>query len=177
MKILATLIVFLFITPITFGQSRQTITIKVYYPNARLDKSDCPVKVYPIKRMIPTTPAVARAVLEQLFVGPTSQEKAQGFYSDFSDGTKSFLISVNVKGNVAYVNLSDLNSTTTIGNFTTSCGGSNFFGQVENTLKQFPTIKRVLYAMEGDPARFYDWMQIGECPKELKNCDASNFMK
>ena len=64
-----------------------------------------------------------------------------------------------------------------MGNFTTSCGGSNFFGQVENTLKQFRTVRKVFFAIDGDPSYFYDWMQFGECPKELKNCDASNFIK
>jgi spore germination protein GerM len=177
MKTLASLMLFLFIAPLSYGQSQQTMTIKLYFPNTRLDKSDCPAKVHPIKRTIPKTAAVARAVLEQLFAGPTSREKARGFYSDFSEGTKSLLISVNVKDEAAYVNLRNPTSTTGTGNFTTSCGGSNFFGQVENTLKQFSSIKAVFYAIEGDPAFFYDWMQIGECPEGLKNCDTSNFIK
>ena len=167
----------LLIAPDTFGQSQHTMTIKLYFPNTRRDDSDCPVKVYPVTRMIPKTEGVARAALEQLFSGPTSREKAQGYYSDFSEATTSFLISVNVKNKAAYVNLRDLSSTSSIGNFTTSCGGSNFFGQVENTLKQFSSIKKVFFAMEGDASLFYDWMQIGECPRELKNCDASNFIK
>ena len=171
------LMLFLCIAPLTYGQSQQTITVKLYFPNTKRDNGDCPVKVYPVRRMIPKTEAVARAALEQLFAGPTAQEKAKGFYSDFSEATKSFLISVNVKNKAAYVNLRDLASTSSTGNFTTSCGGSNFFGQVENTLKQFTSIKKVFFAMGGDPSLFYDWMQIGECPKELKNCDASNFIK
>jgi spore germination protein GerM len=165
------------IAPVTYGQSQQTLKVKLYFPNTRRDKSDCPVKVYPVTRTIPKTQAVAGTALEQLFAGPTSQEKAQGFYSDFSEATKSLLISVNLKNDAAYVNLRNLNSTSRMGNFTTSCGGSNFFGQVENTLKQFASIKKVFYAMEGDPSFFYDWMQIGECPEDLKNCDPSNFIK
>jgi spore germination protein GerM len=178
MKIV-TLVIALFclIVPVTFGQSQPTMTVKLYYPNSKRDSGDCSVKVYPITRTIPKSSAVAKAALEQLFAGPTSEEKAKGYYSDFSDATKSFLISVNVKNRVAYVNLRDLTSSSSIGNFTTSCGGSNFFGQVESTLKQFPSIKKVFFAMEGDPSLFYDWMQIGECPKELKNCNASNFIK
>lgn len=86
-------------------------------------------------------------------------------------------MSVNVKNRAAYVNLSDPTLTPVTGNFTTSCGGSNFFGQIENTLKQFPSIKKVFFAIKGDPSLFYDWMQVGQCPKELKNCDGSNFIK
>jgi spore germination protein GerM len=178
MKTLSLLtLLLLFLAPVSYSQTRQTMKIKLFLPNTKRDSGDCSVKVYPVTRMIPQTDAVARAALEQLFAGPNSEEKGKGFYSDFSEATKSFLISVNVKNKVAYVNLRDLTSTSSIGNFTTSCGGSNFFGQVENTLKQFPSIKKVFFAMEGDPSLFYDWMQMGECPEELKNCDASNFIK
>ncbi|MBC7909383.1 MAG: GerMN domain-containing protein [Pyrinomonadaceae bacterium] len=177
MKTFALMMLFLFIATVAYGQAQQTMSIKLYFPNTKHDKGECAVKVHPVSRTIPKTAVVAGAALEQLFAGPTSEEKAKGFYSDFSEATKSFLISVNVKNKVAYVNLRDLTSTTNISNFTTSCGGSNFFGQVEKTLKQFPSIKRVFFAIEGDPSFFYDWMQIGECPKELKNCDASNFIK
>ena len=178
MKTLSLLtLLLLFLTPVSYSQAQQTMTIKLYFPNTKRDSGDCSVKVYPVTRTIPKTDAVARAALEQLFAGPTSKEKGKGFYSDFSEATKSFLISVNVKNKIAYVNLKDLTSTSSIGNFTTSCGGSNFFGQVENTLKQFPSIKKVFFAMEGDPSLFYDWMQMGECPEELKNFDASNFIK
>jgi spore germination protein GerM len=180
MKTFALSILLLFVTfmaPAASGQSQQTMTIKLFFPNTKLDKADCAVKVFPVTRTIPKTAAVARGALEQLFAGPTSQEKAKGFYSDFSEDTKSFFFSVNVKNRAAYVNLGDPTLTPTMGNFTTSCGGSNFFGQVEKTLKQFPSIKTVFYAIKGDPSVFYDWMQIGECPKELKDCDSSNFIK
>jgi len=174
MKTLVLLMLLLFIAPVACGQ---TMTIKLFFPNTSLSKVDCEAKVFPVTRRIPKTTAVARAVLEQLFAGPTSEEKAKGFYSDFSEETRSFFFSVKVKNRSAYVNLRDPTATPTMGNFTTSCGGSNFFGQVENTLKQFPSIKKVFFAIKGDPSLFYDWMQIGECPPELKNCDASNFIK
>ena len=154
-----------------------TMQIKVYFPNTKLDKVDCSVPVHPTIRTVAKTNAVAKSALEQLFAGPTSEEKAKGFYSDFSEATKSLLISVNIKNRNAYVNLRDLTGTSSIGNFTTSCGGSNFFGQVEGTLKQFTSVKKVFFAIEGDPSLFYDWMQIGECPKELRNCNAANFIK
>ncbi len=177
LSLLSLLLFMAFMTPVASGQSQQTMTIKLFFPNTKLDKADCAVKVFPVTRTIPKTATVARAALEQLFAGPTSQEKAKGFYSDFSEGTRSFFFSVNVKNKAAYVNLGDPTLTPTMGNFTTSCGGSDFFGQVEKTLKQFPAIKTVFYAIKGDPALFYDWMQIGECPRELKDCDASNFIK
>lgn len=177
MKIPGSLFLLLFVIFSAYGQSQQTMPIKLYFPNSKLDRGDCVAKVFPVTRRIQKTPAIAKATLEQLFAGPTSQEKARGFHSDFSDETRFFFLSVNMKNGAAYVNLSDPTLTPVTGNFTTSCGGSNFFGQVETTLKQFPSIKKVFFAIKGDPSLFYDWMQIGECPKELKNCDASNFIK
>jgi len=177
MKTFASLLLLLFVMPGAYGQSQQTMLIKLYFPNTKLGSGDCGAKVFPVTRSIPKTTAVAGATLEQLFAGPTSPEKAKGFYSDFSEGTKSFFFSVNVKNKAAYVNLRDPTLTPAMGNFTTSCGGSNFFGQVETTLKQFPSISKVFFAIKGDPSLFYDWMQIGECPKELKNCDSSDFIK
>jgi spore germination protein GerM len=177
MKTLGSLLLLLSVMPFAYGQSQQTMAVKLYFPNTKLGSGDCVVKVFPVTRRIKKTPAVARAALEQLFAGPSSEEKARGFYSDFSEETKSFFLSVNVKNKAAYVNLSDPALTPVTGNFTTSCGGSNFFDQVNSTLKQFPSIKKVFFAIKGDPSLFYDWMQVGECPRELKNCDASNFIK
>jgi len=176
MKTISSFLLLICLVPVASGQSH-TMLIKLYFPNTKLNSGECGVKVFPVTRRIPRTVAAARAVLEQLFAGPNSEEKAKGFYSDFSEETKSFFFSVNVKNKAAYVNLRDPTLTPVMGNFTTSCGGSNFFGQVESTLKQFPSVKKVFFAIKGDPSLFYDWMQIGECPKELKNCDASNFIK
>ena len=178
MKISAILSLLLIVVLTSFGQTTKTKTVKLFYPNQKLNEDVCPAKVFPVTRTIPQTVSIAKATLEQLFAGPSADEQAKGYYSDFSEATKSLLISVNVKNQTAYVNLKDLTaSATQMGNFTTSCGSSNFLGQVESTLKQFPSIKRVYFAFEGDPAYFYDWIQMGECPKALKNCDASNFVK
>jgi spore germination protein GerM len=152
MKIILLLLLFGAFSDINAQQ--QTMKIKLYFPNSKFDKPDCSVPVHPITRTIAKTNAVAKAALEQLFTGPTSDEKARGFYSDFSEDTKSLLISVNIRNRNAYVNLRDLTGTTSIGNFTTSCGGSNFFGQVENTLKQFSTIEKFSLRSKATPRTF-----------------------
>ena len=169
------LLLLLLIAPLAAGQKPQTTTLKVYFASEKLDPNaeDCS-KVYAVTRTIPKTAAVARAALEQLFGGPSETEKARGFVSWFSDETKSILRGVKVKNRTAYVNFNDLSGFPILGNATTSCGSAQFFAQVEKTLKQFPTIKHVFFAIEGDPQRFYEWMQM-ECPEELKNCDKTNF--
>jgi hypothetical protein len=45
---------------------------------------------------------------------------------------------------------------------------------VDATLMQFPTIKKVYYAVEGDTNGFYEWVQVGACPYGKKICAASN---
>ena len=166
----------LFIVPVAVGQSPQTTSVKVYFSNDKLipGGEDCTGKVFPVTRTVPKTAAVARAALEQLIGGPTESEKAKGYTSFFNDETKSVLLGVKVKNKTAYVNFKDLTAFQNLGNATASCGSTLFLAQLDKTVLQFPGIKRVFYAIEGDPEAFYGWLQF-ECPKALKNCDKTNF--
>lgn len=92
MKTLITAILSVLI--IVTAHAQQSKTIKLYFPNSKRDSGECSAKVYPVTRSIPKTSAVANATLEQLFAGPTEREKAKGFYSDFSETTKTLLLSV-----------------------------------------------------------------------------------
>lgn len=169
---LLTLLVLLTVS-LAADHPQQSMTIKVYFSNSKIGSGfdDC-AKVYPVTRTIPKTSAVARAALEQLLGGPTEKERAEGYFSWFSEETKSALLGVNVKEGTAYVNLKDIRQTIT--NASSSCGSTILMAQLENTLKQFPTIKRAFFAIEGSPEEFYGFQQM-ECPDELKNCDKTNF--
>lgn len=165
------------ITHDSSGMARQrTMTIKVYFGNEKRNPNADPCSlVFPVNRVIPKTTGVARAALEQLFAGPTEREKAEGYYSWFKPETKSILKSVVVKNKRAYVNFKPDTFAILSGSVSTSCGGSQFISEMEKTLLQFPTIKKVFYAIDGNPQEFYEFLQ-GECPEELgKNCDGSNF--
>lgn len=153
-----------------------TMTIKLYYGNIKRNPNAEPCGlVFPVNRVIPKTSGVARAALEQLFEGPTEKEKAEGYYSWFTPATKSVLKSIVVKNKRAYVNFKADAFATLPGGISTSCGSDQFLSEMEKTLLQFPTIKKVFYAIDGNPQEFYEFLQ-GECPKELgKNCDGSNF--
>jgi spore germination protein GerM len=151
------------------------MTVKVYYGNIKFNPNADPCGlVYPVNRVIPKTSGVAKAALEQLFAGPTRKEQAEGYHSWFSPATKSVLKSVVVKNKTAYVNFKPDAFAILPGAISTSCGGSQFISEMEKTLLQFPTIKKVFYAIDGNPQEFYEFLQ-GECPEELKNCDGSNF--
>jgi len=168
-------ILLLFIIAFPVLVSAHTTSVKVYLGNSvqNPNSEDCG-KVFAVTRRVPKTRAVARAALEELFKGVTAEEKAKDFYSTFSEESKSILIKLNIKRGAAYINFRE-NTKDILNGASSSCGSEAFFAQVEKTLKQFPTVKKVFYAIEGKPEDFYDWMQIGECPKELKNCSGKNF--
>ncbi len=171
MKIIGFVCLLFIFSTISFGQ---TTSIKVYFGNEKLSADGCDGKVYSVTRKIPKTKAVAKASLDELFKGVTEKEAQQGFVSFFSEETKDLVISVKIVKGIAYVNLKN-DVIQKLGNATTSCGGNIYDASVNKTLKQFPAIKKVVFAIEKDPALYYEWMQIGECPKELKNCSNKNF--
>ena len=171
MKTLLVISLSLAFCAVSAGQSSETMTVKVFFvdtvDNENIDDCD---KVRAVERTIPKTLGVAKAALNELFKGPTEKERENGLSSLFSEKSAGILRSIKVKDGAAYVNFKDW----VIPNFgvaTTSCGSAAFFAEVENTLKQFPTIKKIFYAIEKDPMEFYEWMQIGECPKELLDCE------
>jgi spore germination protein GerM len=155
-------------------QAADTMTIQVFFHNEKFNpnQQDC-TKVYPTTRRIPKTNAVATAALFQLFKGTNADERERQFVSFPPEDTKGILKKVNVRNGSAYVNFTDA-VYRQLGTATTSCG-SGFFSAVEKTLTQFPTIKKVFYAIEGNPRDFYEWVQVGECPRELRSCSGRNF--
>ena len=173
MKFLFLLVMLVAFAPTASAQKSETMTIKLYFHPDKVDPQwdDCN-KVAPVTRTIPRTAAVATAALEELLKGPTSQEAKE--YSGFGPpATNGILKSVKVKNGAAFVNFTKA-VYEQMGNATTSCGGG-FFAMVDATLMQFPTIKNVYYAIEGNTNDFYEWVQVGECPYSKKICDSRNF--
>lgn len=158
---------------ISLAQKADMMTIKVYFNNEKFNPNtqDC-TAAYPTTRQIPRTKAVAKAALEELFKGPTNEEQARQFSGFSPPETTGILKNVNVKNGAAYVNFNE-RMYSQMGNATTSCGGI-FFAMIEKTLKQFKTIKKVYYAIEGYADGFYEWVQVGECPHG-RHCAKKNF--
>ena len=173
-KVLGFLLLTMLCAVPSVAQKSETMTIKVFFHPDKIDPNveDCQ-KVAPVSRTIPKTTGVAKATLEELFKGPTPAEAKE--YSGFGPPeTNGILKSVNVKNGAAYVNFTKA-VYEQMGNATSSCGGG-FFSMVEATLMQFPTIKKVYYAIEGNANDFYEWVQVGECPHGKKHCAAANFI-
>lgn len=155
------------------GADDGTISLNVYFGKEGLAQGDAACsQVAPVIRTVPKTQGVARAALQELFRGPTPEERRQGYYSWFSDSTRAILKGVRIANGTAYVDLHDLRQL--IPGATTSCGSAEFFSQVEATLEQFPTVDRVILAIEGQPRLFYEWMEM-ECDERNDYCDDRHF--
>ncbi len=122
-------------------QGVPTAAVKLYFANTIFDpeRLDC-TKLFSVTRLIPKTTTVARAALEQLLLGPTPAEQDQGYFTGIDQGVR--LNSVAIKNGVAYADFTDIPDGG-------SCRVVTIARQIENTLKQFPTIKNVVISLNG----------------------------
>lgn len=104
--------------------------------------------VAPVRRHVPATKEVAKAAMEELIAGPTSEEKAAGFTTALPDRTLFLGIALN--GSVATV---DLSKEYESGGGTLSMTAR--LGQVVYTLTQFPTVDSVLFKLDGKPVEVF----------------------
>lgn len=174
MKLTLLVMMLMAFSVVGFAQRSQTMTIKIFLSNEKLNPNidDCN-KVFPVNRTIPKTTATAMAAMKELFKGATKDEETKGYSGMPANETNGILKSINVKNGAAYVNFTKL-LLEQMGTATTSCGSGQYFGAIEQTLTQFPTIKKVYYAVEGNTNEFYEWAQVGECPYG-KHCAKANF--
>ena len=155
-----------------------TTTLRVYFNHAQraaaegsAGVSDC-ATVFALPRELPRTAAVATAALRQLFAGPTEAERAAGYRSPFSAATADLLKRVHIEHGTAYVDLNDPRER--LPGVTSSCGAAEFHTQIERTLRQFATVRRIVLAIDGEPRRFYEWMGQ-DCDLTNDRCDAAPF--
>ncbi len=158
-----------------FASAPATMQVLVYFNNAtRAERADDCASVFAVARQMPKTQGVATVALEQLFAGPTDAERADGYRSPFSAATAGLLRTVRIEHGTAYVNLND--PRTLLPGATSSCGAAELRTQIERTLRQFPTVRRVRVAIDADPRSFHEWM--GEsCDLSNDHCDAAPFRR
>lgn len=142
-----------------FAQTGATMKIKLFFPK---DNTNGEVELVAVERSIAKTARVAEAALRELLKGVGESEKKMGLMSTYeakdivtgrdecqSDKMKplgAYLIGVTIKKGTAIVNFRSegecyLQTAITAGDFVMK--------PIEATLKQFPTIKRVDYALNG----------------------------
>jgi spore germination protein GerM len=92
----------------------------------------------------PETPRIGTAALEALLEGPDSFEEGYGLYTAIPDGTQ--LLGLSIEDGIARVDLTS--------EFETGGGSAsmqNRLAQVVYTITQFPTVKGVVFSLDGDP--------------------------
>lgn len=146
---------------------------KVYFNNTKQNPEmlDCRL-AYSVQRPVSGTAPYEEQALRALFAGPTDSEREAGYQSFFNTTTAKILRNVRVVENVALVNLKDLR--TLIPNANSSCGSAQFLAEIEKTLKEFPHIYQVYMAIDEDPNRIYEWLQLG-CSEMNFYCDKTPF--
>lgn len=133
------------IIPIRFQDSEEKISIKVFFSNSILnpDAIDCG-DVFAINREIPKTQAVARAAILELLSGLTEEEKNEGFFTSINEGVE--IQSLEIEDGTAKIDLSPKLDEGVGG----SCRVTAIRAQIEETLKQFPTVENVIISINGE---------------------------
>lgn len=128
--------------PVTFADV-ETMTVNAYFTTAATS-ADCQT-VSAVTRRIPKTQAVARAAIEELLKGPSTNEYEEGFGTNIPSGTT--LRSVSIENGVATVEFSEELDAVVSG----SCNVGVIRSQIEATLKQFTSVTSVVVLVEGKP--------------------------
>jgi len=124
-------------------EAKESIKIKVFFNNSQFDPEFSCVKVFPVERIIPKTQAVAKAAIEELLKGPSEEEKINGFFTSINPGVK--IQKLTIEKGVAKVDF-DQQLEFQVGG---SCRVGAIRSQIEQTLKQFPTVKNVIISIDG----------------------------
>ncbi|MFH1713296.1 MAG: GerMN domain-containing protein [Candidatus Jacksonbacteria bacterium] len=118
------------------------ISIKIYFIDKKeAETRDCSATKEFIKT-IPYTQAVGTAAINEMLKGPTVEE-AEITSNNIPKNTK--LLSLKIENSTAYVDFSQELQNYGGG----SCNVSAIRAQIESTLKQFPTVDKVIISVEG----------------------------
>ncbi len=125
--------------PIIFGTK-----VKVFFGNSEKDPGalDC-TKVFEVVRIVPKTPDIARASLNELLKGVSETEKAGGYFTSINDDV--IVQKLTIEDGVARVDFSPKLEEEVGG----SCRVSAISSQIINTLKQFSSVKNVVISIDG----------------------------
>lgn len=131
------------VLPISFVPLPGITRVNVLFVNASLGSADDCRLVFPLSRDIPTTFSVASATLAELLRGPDEKERAAGYMSLIPQGTVIRAVTIN-----SGVITADFTSKLSAG-VAGSCMVGGIRAQLEETLRQFPTVNTVVISAEG----------------------------
>lgn len=130
--------------PVRFAPVEAT-EVKVYFNNLNKDPKSLACEVtYPTMRRIAQTPVAPEEAVRELLRGLTSAEGALGFITALNPGVE--LLSLTIENGVAKADFNGALVTNVAG----SCRVMAIRSQIENTLKQFPSVKSVIISVNGE---------------------------
>jgi Sporulation and spore germination len=151
-RLLITLLLLVSASAATIGAtlnpcSPAPVTVRLYFSNPKLPEwaNSCGAGEYVVRRTT-FSRRPAHSALKLLFAGPTEAEKAKGMES--LDQLGKYYIGVSVVRGVAIVNFKRGAEKYLYVNGA-ACQQEQALTPIENTLKQFPTVKSVKYAING----------------------------
>lgn len=127
----------------TFQEDSLKTSVNVYFNNTIFDPglNDCS-NVYSVTREIKPTKAVAQAALEELLKGTTKQEEKLGYLSNINAGVN--IQKISIKDGLAKIDFSaELEK-----NVGGSCRTAAIIAQINETVKQFPSVNNVLISID-----------------------------
>jgi hypothetical protein len=136
------------------------------YLAKRPDSDANPNTVVPVRRLSPTQ-GVATYAIQQLLAGPLPAEARAGYYTDFvgtlsgpsTCGGLDFTITLNRRGSVLEPGAATLQFCRAVG-IPGELAGFRMVAEVNATLKQFPTIQKIIILNEN-----------GHCFNDLRGGD------
>lgn len=129
--------------PVKFVTSQETMKVKSFFNNNKLDPAISCDKVFPVEREVPKTAAVARVALNELLSGTTAEEEKDGFIKIIGPDVK--IQSLTIENGVAKVDFSEQLEAGGGG----SCRSAAIITQINATLRQFPSVENVIISING----------------------------
>lgn len=127
---------------VRFSQEK-TMTVRAFFGHEKSnEKMDCGA-VYPLERTVARKKAIERAAIEQLLAGITDEEKTRGYFTSINPGVE--LEALSIQHGVAFIYFDEKLEEAVGG----SCRVTSIRAQIEETLKQFPTVDKVIISIDG----------------------------
>ena len=129
--------------PVKF-KKENSMMVQVFFSKSSLNSNteDC-ATVYRAQRRVAKSATVAKAALEELLAGPALNERQAGFITSINSGVK--IQNLTIENGVAKADFDDKLNFQVGG----SCRVAAIRSQIENTLKQFSTVKNVVISING----------------------------
>jgi len=118
-------------------------TVKVFYLNSHLDSSNSCENVFPLERIISKDSSLIENTLKALLGEMNPADVEKGYDTAINPGV--FVQSWSLQDGVARVDFNELLEAGVSG----SCSVTAIRQQITETLKQFPTVKKVIISING----------------------------